>query len=278
ERVHDHHARGVAGAIVRHGHCVRQIGAGRWAGRRRDSVVHRQVRRHHAQDHVIAGAANVADLEALPAQHDGGPFRQSRERPDDSVAPVVVDDREACTVWRRETQGAAQGGAAQVHAPGHVELVVAGAGRRPVELDDKTGAAAAPIHIAARKNPYSHPGGNRPARARRGDGSHRARAALPNVIAPDHVFVLATWRSAPPPAMPVPFSVTGSATTSPLPSSCSAAPPATVVAPAVAPRAVLFCTSSTPALTVVAPLYVLAPDNVSVPVPVLVSATVPLPF
>ena len=104
------------------------------------------------------------------------------------------------------------------------------------------------------------------------------RAALPNVIAPDHVFVLATWRSAPPPAMPVPFSVTGSATTSPLPSSCSAAPPATVVAPAVAPRAVLFCTSSTPALTVVAPLYVLAPDNVSVPVPVLVSATVPLPF
>src|SRR2546422_6268050 len=56
------------------------------------------------------------------------------------------------------------------------------------------------------------------------------RAALPNVIVPDHVLVLASWRSAPPPAMPVPFSVTGSATTSPLPSSCSAAPPATVVA------------------------------------------------
>ena len=40
----------------------------------------------------------------------------------------------------------------------------------------------------------------------------------------------------------------------------------------------MFCTSSTPALTVVVPPYVLAPDNVSVPVPVLVSATVPLPF
>ena len=36
--------------------------------------------------------------------------------------------------------------------------------------------------------------------------------------------------------------------------------------------------ASVPALTVVAPVYVLAPDRVRVPVPVLVRLTVPEPF
>src|SRR3989442_13150160 len=97
----------------------------------------------------MAGAANVADLEGLPAQNDGGPFRQSREGPGYRVGPVVVDNGEACAGGRGETRGAAQRGAAQDHGPGHVELIVASAGRRPVDLDHKRGADTAPLHVAA---------------------------------------------------------------------------------------------------------------------------------
>ena len=53
------------------------------------------------------------------------------------------------------------------------------------------------------------------------------------------------------------------------------APLATVVPPSVVPNPVALVTSSVPALTVVVPVYVLAPLKVSVPAPVLVTAPVP---
>ncbi len=76
----------------------------------------------------------------------------------------------------------------------------------------------------------------------------------PSVIAPLQVLLFARLRSAPPLATPVPISVfNGSAMTSPLPSTCSAAPLATVVLPALPPKPVLFRTLTVPVLMVVAP-------------------------
>ncbi len=84
---------------------------------------------------------------------------------------------------------------------------------------------------------------------------------------------------APAPRIPVPATlVTGSAMTSPVPSSSTAAPLAMVVPPAVVPRAPLDWTRITPVVTVVPPLYVLVPERVRVPVPVLARATVPEPL
>ncbi len=77
----------------------------------------------------------------------------------------------------------------------------------------------------------------------------------PRVMAPDQVLLLARLRSAPVAAMPVPMRlVMGSATRSPEPSISMAAPEATVVPPAVVPRAALDCTRSTPAVRVVTPV------------------------
>ena len=83
-----------------------------------------------------------------------------------------------------------------------------------------------------------------------------ATVALPEpiVMAPDQVLAPARLRRAPVPPMPVPASVTGSPIASPEPSISSAAPEATVVIPAVVPRAVAVWTRTLPALTVVAPV------------------------
>src|SRR6266481_4857276 len=84
--------------------------------------------------------------------------------------------------------------------------------------------------------------------------SELIREADPRVMPPDQVLLLARLRSAPPLEIPVPFNVIGSAMERPLPSICTAAPLATVVAPAVVPSALLFCTLRAPALTVVSPV------------------------
>src|SRR2546422_540763 len=85
--------------------------------------------------------------------------------------------------------------------------------------------------------------------------SELIRDADPKVMAPDQVLLLARLRSAPPLEIPVPFNVLmGSPMERPLPSTCTAAPLATVVVPAVVPSALLFCTSRIPALTVVSPV------------------------
>ena len=77
----------------------------------------------------------------------------------------------------------------------------------------------------------------------------------PRVRLPDQVLSLARLRTAPAAAMPVPMRlVMGSAIRSPEPSISIAAPDATVVPPAVVPRAAFDWTRSTPALTVVAPV------------------------
>ena len=66
----------------------------------------------------------------------------------------------------------------------------------------------------------------------------------------------------------------GSGTSRPEPSISSAAPLATVVPPAVVPRALLDWTRSTPTLTAVTPVYVLGPDRTSVPDPSFVTPPV----
>src|SRR6476469_6148363 len=95
--------------------------------------------------------------------------------------------------------------------------------------------------------------------------SELIRDAVPNVIAPDQVLLLAKLRNAPPLEIPVPFKVIASPMERPLPSTCTAAPVVTLVVPAVVPSAVLFCTSRIPTLTVVVPVYVFAPERVTVP-------------
>ena len=101
--------------------------------------------------------------------------------------------------------------------------------------------------------------------------------AKPSVINPLYVAAVAALLiSAPLLDMPKPLSVSASAVPSVNPFKSSTAPLATVVPPATVPRGVFTPSPaapslSVPALTVVVPLYVLAPDSVSVPVPFLVS-------
>ena len=74
-------------------------------------------------------------------------------------------------------------------------------------------------------------------------------------MAPDQLLAPARLRRAPVPPTPVPARlVTGSAIASPAPSISIAAPEATVVPPAVVPRAVAAWTRTIPAPTVVAPV------------------------
>ena len=80
------------------------------------------------------------------------------------------------------------------------------------------------------------------------------REAAASVIVPAQVLLLARLRMAPAAAIPVPLRlVMGSPMDRPLPSIWIAAPDATVVAPDVAPRAVLVWRSRTPADRVVRP-------------------------
>src|SRR4051812_18687314 len=99
--------------------------------------------------------------------------------------------------------------------------------------------------------------------------------ADPIVIGPAHELVPLTFSSAPAPP-PVPFSVRASAPTAMVPCTSSRAGLVTLTPPATVPNAVAFWMSTTPALTVVAPVYVLAPVNVRVPLPDIVSPPVPL--
>jgi hypothetical protein len=78
--------------------------------------------------------------------------------------------------------------------------------------------------------------------------------AEPRVIAPDQVLVLARLRNAPPDDVPVPLRVTGSAMVNALPSTWIAVPADIVVAPAAVPSAAFDCRSSTPPVSVVAPV------------------------
>ena len=94
------------------------------------------------------------------------------------------------------------------------------------------------------------------------------------VTAPEIVFVPLVLRIAPVVEIPVPEIVNASPTNKPTPLICTAAPEATVVAPAVVPRAELLLTTITPASTEVAPVNVLTADNVNVPVPDFVNVPV----
>ena len=85
-----------------------------------------------------------------------------------------------------------------------------------------------------------------------------------------------TFRSAPPLLTPVPLIVSASAPTVMPPCSSSAAPDATVVPPPVVPSAVAFWMLSTPAETVVVPVYELAPVMVRVFAPAFVTEPDPL--
>jgi hypothetical protein len=98
--------------------------------------------------------------------------------------------------------------------------------------------------------------------------------AEPSVIAPAHELVPLTLSIEPLPP-PVPFSVSASAPTAIVPCSSSRAPLVTLVPAAVVPSAVAFWILTTPALIVVAPVYVLAPDRISVPAPLLVNVPAP---
>ena len=82
--------------------------------------------------------------------------------------------------------------------------------------------------------------------------------------------------SAPSPPTPVPFKVTSSAPIA-TPAISRAAPAETVVAPAVPPSADALLARSVPLVIAVAPVYVLAPESVKVPVPALASAVALVP-
>jgi len=105
-------------------------------------------------------------------------------------------------------------------------------------------------------------------------------ALAPSVIAPviklSFVPVASRLRIAPVVEIPVPEIVNASPTDKLAPLMCTAAPEATVVAPAVSPRAELLLTTITPASTEVAPVNVLTADNVNVPVPDFVNVPEPV--
>ena len=85
------------------------------------------------------------------------------------------------------------------------------------------------------------------------------------------MFVPLVLRIAPVVEIPVPEILSGSVTPVRPPDNCSAAPDATVVEPRdvpLSPSAVLLLITTTPVEIVVIPVYVLAFDNVNVPVPV----------
>ena len=84
--------------------------------------------------------------------------------------------------------------------------------------------------------------------------------------------------NAPLPPIPVPFSVSAFALIKVCPFKSTTAPDVTETPPAAPPNAVPEPACSVPALTVVAPLYVFAPDSVVIPEPFWVSASVPVPF
>ena len=86
-----------------------------------------------------------------------------------------------------------------------------------------------------------------------------------NVTKPVIVFVPLVLRIAPFGLLvnPSPLTVIGSAIAVNEPDSDNSAPDATVVAPAVVPRAELLLIATTPAEIVVVPVYVLAFDNVN---------------
>ena len=88
--------------------------------------------------------------------------------------------------------------------------------------------------------------------------------AAANVTKPVIVFVPLVLRIARAFEMPVPEIVSGSVTPVRPPDNSSAAPDATVVEPAVVPRAELLLIATTPVEIVVSPVYVLAFDNVNV--------------
>ena len=93
--------------------------------------------------------------------------------------------------------------------------------------------------------------------------------ALPKVIKPDNDDVPVPV-NAPLLLTPVPLMVMASAPTAAAMS--NVAPDDTVVPVAIVPNAEAFAALNVPALTVVKPVYALAPDNVRVPLPVFVNA------
>jgi hypothetical protein len=81
--------------------------------------------------------------------------------------------------------------------------------------------------------------------------------------------------------MPVPFNVNASAVPNVYPFRSSTAPDVILVAPAVVPNGVFVPppaapSFNVPALIVVVPVYVLAPDNVKTPLPALVTPNAPV--
>ena len=78
-------------------------------------------------------------------------------------------------------------------------------------------------------------------------------------------------RNTPPSLTPDPAMFKASSPIVMPPENSRAAPEPTVTPPSVVPRAVLCAALNAPVLTMVAPVYELAPDKISVPVPLLFS-------
>jgi len=101
-------------------------------------------------------------------------------------------------------------------------------------------------------------------------------AFVASVIAPPHVLLPLMFLSAPAEDTPSLLSVNASAPTVIPPCSSNAAPEATLTPPVVVPKALAFCMFTTPELIDVAPVYVLFPESVNVPVPDFVKPPAPL--
>ena len=76
---------------------------------------------------------------------------QAAERADDAIDAIVVDDREAVAHRRREAERDGERAAAQIHAAGRLDLVVARAGRRAVQLD-REGRSGEIVDVAGVEN------------------------------------------------------------------------------------------------------------------------------
>src|SRR6266446_1570034 len=88
------------------------------------------------QDHVVgAGTSSVADAELVPLDRKKRAFGQAAEGAANGVSAVVVDDEKVVVVGWSITEGNGQQAIGEADAAANIELVVAAACGRPVELD-----------------------------------------------------------------------------------------------------------------------------------------------
>ena len=94
--------------------------------------------RFASQRHVVPVAADVANLELLTAGHQRRPFGKPEECPVNRIGTAVIDEAKHLT--RGRIKSGVNIKPAGIDIPRNNQLVIAGAWRRPVEIDYKCAA------------------------------------------------------------------------------------------------------------------------------------------